>query len=164
MPKEEKEFDPNQTIVSKITHSKHRSLMYWLTGLGTVGAALIALNAFTGLNLRPAWGFEVEQLAAADVTTKQKLERVMELQDTTADTITELRKGQLEIRVHQIDREKRELRRELAGHQQRAEEYRQREQPVPGWLLTSITDTESALRELDEERERVEARIRALAQ
>ena len=157
--KKEEEFDPNTTMVGRIVHSKRFSLMAWLTALATVGAAVVALNTFTGLNFRPAWGYETERLAAADVEIKQRLDRVLEIQDGVSRSVVGLKKGQLELRLEQIARQKRELRRELAGHQSTAQQFRDRSEPVPGWLHTAITDAESAIGELDHERGRVESQL-----
>jgi len=111
--------------------------------IGATGATIIALNTFTGLNFRPAWGYEVEQLVSDDV----------ELQ---------LNKGQYELRLHQIDRERRELRRELADHQSRAQEFRNKNEPVPSWLRSTIADTETSIKELGDERRVVETKLLGL--
>ncbi len=165
MPEEAQEFDPSKTTVSKaVNTAAKRKITMWLTGIATLGAAVVALNTFTGLNFRPAWGYEIEKVAAADVEIKQRLDRVLQIQDTTSRAIGDLKKGQLELRVKQIEREKRELRRELAGHQTRAEGFRSRSEPVPQWLLDTIADSESSIGELDQERNRVESQLLELEQ
>ena len=165
MSQEAQEFDPSKTTVSKaVNHAARKRILVWCGSVATIGAALVAINTFTGLNFRPAWGYEIEKVAAADVEIRKQLESVLEIQGTTARALGELKKGQLELRLKQIDREKRELRRELAGHQTRAQAFRDRSEPVPQWLLSTIADSESAIGELDEERDLVERQILELTQ
>ena len=130
--------------------------------IGAVGATIIALNTFTGLNFRPAWGHEVEQLVAADVEVMKRLDNILMIQDSTSKNLLQLNKGQYELRLHQIDRERRELRREMADHQSRAQEFRNSGEPVPSWLRTTIADTETSIKELGEERQTVETKLLGL--
>ena len=130
--------------------------------VGVLVATVSALNTFTGLNFRPAWGYEVEQLVAADVQIMQRLERILLIQDSTSKNLLQLNTGQYELRLHQIDRERRELRRELAEHQSRAQEFRDKSEPVPSWLRSTIADTETSIKELAEERRVVETKLLGL--
>ena len=158
---EEKQEKPAVTVNS----AARKRLFVWLGSIATIGAALVAINTFTGLNFRPAWGYEIEQRVAAEAEIQQRLQRVLEIQDTTSRSIVDLKKGQLELRIGQIDRKKREIRRELAGHQTRAQDdYRSKGLAVPGWLLDSIADAESTIKELDGERDLVERQILELTQ
>lgn len=161
MPDKNEEFDPSKTVIK---HAARKKIGVWIGTVAAAGAALVAINTFTGLNFRPAWGYEIERVAASDKAIQKRLDSVLQIQDATSRAIGDLKKSQLELRIRQIDREKRELRRELAGHQTRAQEFRDRSEPVPGWLLSTIADSESAIRELDEERDLAERQILELAQ
>ncbi len=149
--------DNNPPVV--VTEPKRKRLMVVITTIGTCGVAIIALNTFTGLNFRPAWGYETEQLAASDILIMQRLDKVLQIQDATSRTVLELNKGQYQLRLNQIDRQKRELRRELAEHQARAQDFRDIPEPVPSWLRDTIADTETSLDELSIERSTVETKI-----
>ena len=41
--------------------------------VGVLVASLSALNTFTGLNFRPAWGYEIEQSISSDKETQAAL-------------------------------------------------------------------------------------------
>jgi hypothetical protein len=151
---------PNQNQPpAAVPQKKRMTPMAVLATIGSVGAVLIALNTFTGLNFRPAWGHEIEQLVSSDVLILQRLDKVLEIQDATSRTVLELNKGQYQLRLNQIDRQKRELRRELAEHQSRAQQFRDDSQPVPSWIRSTIADTETTLDELSNERSQVETKI-----
>ena len=127
--------------------------------IAALGAAIVALNTFTGLNFRPAWGYEIEHLVASDSATQQRLDMILEIQDSTSRTILQLSKGQYELRLHQMDRERREVRRELAEYQTRAEGYRDNNEAVPSWLSERILDSEEILEELDSEKDQIETKL-----
>jgi len=163
---EEKDTTPEEKVVPK----KYYKPMAIITAIGAIGIAIVALNTFTGLNFRPAWAYETEALADADFQlqesmeetnerVQQRLDRVLQTQDKSSRTILELSKGQYGLKITQIDRQKRELRRELADHQQRAQVFRDRTEVVPGWLRDSIADTETSIEELGNERGRVETQL-----
>lgn len=153
----------SEVAPSVVHHTKKKwTPMAIAATIGTVGATIIALNTFTGLNFRPAWGHEIEQLAAADVEVMQRLDNILLIQDSTSKNLLQLNKGQFELRLYQIDRERRELRRELADHQSRAQGFRDGGQPVPSWLRSTIADTETTLKELAEERNVVETKLLGL--
>jgi len=152
---------PDEKAVAAV-HKKKVTPMVVLSTVGAIGATIIALNAFTGLNFRPAWGHEVEQLAAADVEVMQRLDNILQIQDSTSKNLLQLNKGQFELRLYQIDRERREFRRELADHQSRAQGFRDDGDPVPSWLRSTIADTETSLKELAEERHVVETKLLGL--
>jgi hypothetical protein len=165
----------NITPEEKVAPKKNYKPMAILTAIGTIGVAIVALNTFTGLNFRPAWAYEIEALSDADTQlqeqmddtnkrVQQRLDRVLKAQDTSSRTILDLSKGQYGIKLNQIDREKRELRRELADRQQRAQVFRDRSEVVPGWLRDSIADTETSIEELGNERGRVEIQLLELEQ
>jgi hypothetical protein len=159
MPEEQNIEAPKDHAEVASEPKKKRSLMVIISSIGAFGVALIALNTVTGLNFRPAWGYETEQLAASDVLIMQRLEKVLQIQDATSRTVLELNKGQYQLRLNQIDRQKRELRRELAEHQERAQKFRDESQPVPSWLRNTIVDTDTSLDELSIERSTVETKI-----
>jgi hypothetical protein len=156
-----KDFDAQPAVVASTPKRKWTPTMI-LGTIGATGAALIALNAISGLNFRPAWGYEVEQLVAADVQIMKRLDTILLIQDSTSKNLLQLNKGQYELRLHQIDRERRELRRELADHQSRAQGFRDSGEQVPSWLRTTIADTETSLKELGEERRIVETKLLGL--
>ncbi len=165
MAEEEKEFDPSKTVVQQsVNKAARRRIITWVGGFATVGAGIVALQTFTGLNFRPVWAYELEKVAAAEVRIQQRLESVLKIQDATSRSVLELKQGQLELRLKQIEREKRELRREMAEHQTRAQEFRDRGEPVPGWLRSTIVDTESDLDALEEEKRRATTQLLELEQ
>lgn len=143
---------------------KKRHPMAIVATIGTVGVAIVALNTFTGLNFRPAWAYETEQLAAVDADVIERLDKMLLIQDSTSKNMLRLNKGQYQLRLHQIDREKRELRRELAEHQSRAQEFRDNSETVPSWLRDSIADTTTSIDELTAERRTVENKLLELGE
>jgi hypothetical protein len=165
------------TAPAQATQKKNLRPMAILGAIAAVGATIVALNTFTGLNFRPAWAYETENLgivdaelmkkiedtnnvlAASDVMIQQRLDAVLQIQDATSRTILELNKGQYGLKLDQIDRQKRELRRELAEHQSRAQVFRDRNEIVPGWLRSTIADTETTIEELNNERSRVAVQL-----
>jgi len=156
-----KDFDAQPAVAKPVAKKKWTPMMI-LGTIGAVGGALIAINAISGLNFRPAWGHEVEQLAATDKKVMERLDNILMIQDSTSKNLLQLNKGQYELRLHQIDRERRELRRELAEHQSRAQEFRDNGQTVPAWLRGTIADTNTSLTELAEERSVVETKLLGL--
>jgi hypothetical protein len=156
-----KDFDA-QPAVAVAAPKKKWTPMVVLGTIGAVGGALIAINAISGLNFRPAWGYEVIQLASEDAKIMKRLDTILLIQDSTSKNLLQLNKGQYELRLHQIDRERRELRRELAEHQSRAQEFRDDGEPVPSWLRSTIADTDTSLTELAEERRIVETKLLGL--
>ena len=163
---EEKDTAPEEKVVQK----KNYRPMAVITAIGAIGLAIVALNTFTGLNFRPAWAYETEALAATDIEfqkmmdatneeSQQRLEKVIRTQDTSSRVLLELSKGQYGLKLSQIDRKKRELRRDLADHQSRAQVFRDQGEVVPGWLRDSIADTETSIEELGNERSRVETQL-----
>jgi len=156
-----KDFDA-QPVATTPMAKKKWTPMAILGFIGAVGATIIALNTFTGLNFRPAWGYEVEQLVSADKKVMDRLDNILMIQDSTSKNLLQLNKGQYELRLHQIDRERRELRRELADHQSRAQTFRNDGDPVPSWLRSTIADTETSIKELGDERRIVETKLLGL--
>ncbi len=138
--------------LKEITQHKRFPWMAGLTVVATLGGVLIALNAFTGLNLRPAWGFEVEQLASESVQVQEMLKKATDERDVAAKVIINLRKGQLDLKVEQIKDDQRDLRRELTRQRVQRDEYQQKEEPVPGWLDDGISDTNAAIQELEDDK------------
>lgn len=153
------QFDPNSTIIKKLTSKKSMTWMTVLGGIGAVGGALVALNAFTGLNLRPAWGYEVENLLAADSEIKLQIDEATDTSVRAAQAIVELTRGQLHLKVDQITAEQRELRRELARSKASADDYKKEQGSVPEWLTDTISDTQHQLRELEGKKEQARRRL-----
>ena len=151
-----------QPVAAAPVAKKKWTPMATLGFIAAVGATIVALNTFTGLNFRPAWGYEVEQLVSSDKKVMERLDNILMIQDSTSKNLLQLNKGQYELRLHQIDRERRELRREMAEHQSRAQEFRDKGEPVPSWLRSTIADTETSIKELGEERQTVETKLLGL--
>jgi len=149
---------PEETNVTEPT-KKRITPMVVLSTIAAVGATIVALNTFTGLNFRPAWAYEVETLAAADFEVQQRLDKILEIQDSTSKTILQLSREQYNMRIYQIDRERREVRRELSEYETRAEQYRSRNEAIPTWLSERILDSEDVLEELATEKSQIENKI-----
>ena len=146
--------------------SKTRRWFVVATAIATLGGVLVAFNAFFGLNLRPAWGYEIEkiqkaqtELVAGDMKIQQQIEQVQQSVQLPFKQIHELQRGQLDLRQHQIRGDQRELRRELARQRQSEQEYRTKGTPVPRWLSDAISDTEHQIEELDGEKRQVQERL-----
>jgi len=155
---------PNDNVAA--SHKKKVTPMVVFGTIAALGAAIVALNSFTGLNFRPAWGYEIEQLVESDNQqvasnnqTQQRLDMILEIQDSTSRTILQLSKGQYELRLNQIDRERREIRRELAEYQTRAQNHRNNGERVPDWLSERILDSEENLDELDSEKDQIQNKL-----
>jgi hypothetical protein len=127
--------------------------------VGVLVASISALNAFTGLNFRPAWGYEIEQSIIFDEQTQIQLDKIFEVLDSTNRTILELQKGQYELQIGMIDRQKWELRNELAGHKAQQKGYTRNAATVPAWLQHLVDDTAVSIRKLDEARSRIERKL-----
>ena len=135
--------------LKEITQHKRFPWMAGLTAVATLGAVLIAVNAFTGLNLRPAWGFEVEQLEADSIQVQEMLKTATGERELGAKAIINLKKGQLDLKVEQIRDDQRDLRRELTRQRVQRDEYQQKGEPVPNWLDNGISDTNAQIQELE---------------
>lgn len=127
--------------------------------VGVLVASLTALNTFTGLNFRPAWGYEIEQSMASDQETQALLTNVIATQDEMNLIIIDLQKGQYELQMGMIDREKWGLRKELSDHKIRAKSYTRNAASVPEWLQDLVASTDAKIKKLDEERKRIERKM-----
>jgi hypothetical protein len=123
--------------------------------VGVLVASLSALNTFTGLNFRPAWGYEIEQSMASDKETQALLATVIETQSEMNQLIIDLQQAQYELQIGMIDGEKWELRKELSDHRKHTKSYRNNSASVPEWLQILVSDTESKIKILDEERRKI---------
>jgi len=139
--------------LKEITQHKRFPWMAGLTVVATLGGVLIALNAFTGLNLRPAWGFEVEELEASSVQVQELLKKATDEREVAGKVIIDLKKNQLDIKVEQIKDNQRELRRDLTRQRVLRDEYQQKEEPVPDWLSDGISDTDTQIQELEDDKQ-----------
>lgn len=146
--------------LKEITQHKRFPWMAGLTAVATLGGVLIALNAFTGLNLRPAWGFEVEELEADSVQVQELLKRATDEREVAGKAILDLKRNQLDLKVEQIKDDQRDLRRELTRQRVQRDEYQQKAEPVPEWLNDGISDTEAQIHDLEGDKQ--EARDRKL--
>lgn len=147
------EFDPNSTIIQRVL--KHRRTINWMVilgGIGTIGGALLALNTFTGLNLRPAWGFEVDKLQKQQMRIEEIIKRSSKQVEDTARNLLDLNRSQIQIKIKQIEFDRREARRELTELQLQAEKYRNNGERVPSFISSGISDTKERLQQLDEEK------------
>ena len=152
-----KETAKETTPASDVT--KRQKWMWTLGIVAALGGTITAITTLTGVNLRPAWGYEIAQLTKTDTGHAEKLQRLERVQGTTTRVLETLQRGQYDIRLDQIDRSRRETRRELAEHQTRAEGFRRESQPVPGWLRNAISDAEGELERLADERRGLEAKL-----
>lgn len=155
----EKEFDPNSTIIKKLTTKKSITWMSVLGGIGAVGGALVAVNAFTGLNLRPAWGFEVDDLQKKQARVEQLLEKSTEQLGQAVSGILDLNRAQLDLKIKQIEFDRREARRELTELQLQADKYKTSGEPIPSFITTGISDMKETIRSLDEEKADAQSRL-----
>ncbi len=135
--------------LKELTQHKRFPRMAGLTVVATLGAVLIAVNAFTGLNLRPAWGFEVEQLEADSIQVQELLKKATDEREVVGKAIINLTRGQLDLKVEQIRDNQRDLRRELTRQRVQRDEYQQKGEPVPDWLDNGISDTNAQIQELE---------------
>lgn len=153
--------------------------------IGVLVGALTALNTFTGLNFRPAWGYEIEQTTIhADETramlttvmerqeemnsiltdlhaeeTRAMLTTFMEQQEEMNNNILDLQQVQYELQIGMIVREKWELRRELSDHKRTTKSYRRNSASVPEWLQIMVIETEMQIKKLDEQRRKIERKL-----
>jgi len=155
----DKEFDPNNTIIKKITHNRGMNWMAILGGIGTIGAALVAINAFTGLNLRPAWGFEVDKLMQQQGRVETILQKTNDQLEGAAQHLLRLNKEQLQLKIKQIELDRREARRELTELQLQREKHRTAGTSVPNFISAGISDTQERIRQLDEDKADAQTRL-----
>jgi hypothetical protein len=135
--------------------------------IGAILAVVTALNSFTGLNFRPAWGYEIEN----SITTDETLTIFDEQSQIYLDTITEALEEQRGVasdmqqdlymlQIDMIDRQKWELRNELAAQQSQGKSYRSNSAAVPAWIQNAVADTEAKINQLNKERSRIERKMR----
>lgn len=138
--------------------------------IGVLVAALTALNTFTGLNFRPAWGYEIEQvtttsyatqieLATIHAVVQTQLVTIIEAQEEINRTVLELREIQYVLQIEMIDREKWELRKELADHMARIKSYRNNAASIPPWLQKLVDDTDMKIKRLNSTRNKIERKL-----
>ena len=138
--------------------------------IGVLVASLSALNTFTGLNFRPAWGYEIEQVTTTSFATQTELSDIhalvqsqlviiIEAQDEMNRMIIDLQQVQYELQIGIIDREKWELRKELADHKSRAKSYRNNSASIPAWLQDLVDDTDTKIKKLDDARFKIERKL-----
>lgn len=152
-------INPNDTFVGRLKHKKTMGLMAVLAGIGTLGAAIVALNALTGLNLRPAWGFEVDALKQQQMRVEELLEKSGKQTEISARRILELNRSQLEIRIQQIESDRREARRELTQLKLQAEKEHESNGRIPSFITRGISDLNERIRIMDETKASAQSRL-----
>ena len=128
--------------------------------IGAVGTALVALEQFFGVLIRPAWAWETAELEEKYKEQRQEIQQIQLIQQESIDILSEvsrsgqaqltnLNKGQLRLQLQLYRIERRDLNRELARFQALEAEMRARNQPVPASVIQSISDTQSEIHEND---------------
>lgn len=102
-----------------------------ITTILTLSGVITASNVIFGLNVRPAWAWEV-----ASLNVKQ-----------------------LHLQIRQFNSDRREYNRDLARYKAMSAEYIQRGESVPDWLIKEIADLESDIKALDEEKDAAQQQI-----
>lgn len=129
-------------MATKDLFGKYRKATIILGTVAALGTAITASNVIFGVNLRPAWAWETQQL--------QK--------DFNAEIVS-LSVKQLRLKIKQLNSDRREYNRDLAKFQLIAEEYRRGNESVPGWLAEAIANAESDINEIDKEKGAAQAQI-----
>ena len=73
--------------------------------------------------------------------------------------ILDLQQVQYELQIGMIDREKWELRKELADHKSRVKSYRNNSASIPAWLQDLVDDTDAQIQKLNEARFKIERKL-----
>ena len=110
--------------------------------IATLGSAITGAKIIGDSGYRPILKGEVEHVLPAEDYREQQL--------ATKQRIDGLNKRQLKVREDQLNSDRREFKRGLGDDKERAEEYRRRQEPVPGFLTEDISDGESRLKEIDD--------------
>lgn len=111
--------------------SKYRKSAVIITTILTLGSVITASNVIFGLNVRPAWAYEL-----ASLNIKQ-----------------------LHIQIKQFNADRREYNRDLAKYKVLASEYIRGGESAPDWLIQAIADTEEDIKKLDEEKAAAQQQI-----
>jgi len=128
--------------------------------VGMTGTALVGLEQFFGVPIRPAWAWETAELEEKYREQRQEIQQIQLIQQESIDILSEvsrsgqvqltnLNKGQLRLQLQLYRIERRDLNRELARFQALEAEMRARDQPVPASVIQSISDTQSEIHEND---------------
>ena len=86
-------------------------------------------------------------------------ENYREQQLATQQQFKDLNDRQLKVREKQLNSDRREFKRGLGDDKERAEEYRRRQEPVPGFLTEDISDGESTLKEIDDAKDAIQKQL-----
>ncbi len=111
--------------------SKYRKSAVIITTIIMLGSVITASNVIFGLNVRPAWAYEL-----ASLNIKQ-----------------------LHIQIKQFNADRREYNRDLAKYKVLASEYIRGGESAPDWLIQAIADTEEDIKKLDEEKAAAQQQI-----
>ena len=106
----------------------------------TLGGAMAASESIIGFPVRPVIAAELKDLEETIIRQQTQ-------------SIAPLLRKQTEISMRVLRQDERELRRERARLYEQREGYRNDSNPIPGWLLQTISDTEQ---ELDEIRDSIQ--------
>ncbi len=135
--------------------------------IGAILAVVTALNSFTGLNFRPAWGYEIEQAIVTDTQliifdeeSQIYLDAINEALEEQARTIMDNTSRIYALQIDMIDRQKWELRNELAAQQSQGKSYRSNAATVPAWIQNAVAATEAKIDTLNKQRARIERKMR----
>jgi hypothetical protein len=118
------------------THKKILAITGVIIG---IGGTFTALNTIFGVQVRPAWAWELQAL-----------------NETASTQIKDLREEQLRLRLEQLEADRRTYSRELVQQRIVREEYVNNNQIVPLWLRQSIQDYENEIRKVDERRKEIQ--------
>ena len=129
-------------MATKDLFGKYRKATIILGTVAALGTAITASNVIFGVNVRPAWAWETERL-----------------QTDFSSEIASLNIKQLYLQIKHLNSDRREYNRDLAKYKLMAEEYRRRNESVPGWLAQEIADTESDIKTINEEKEAAQKQI-----
>ena len=111
--------------------AKYKKTTVILTTIITLGSAITATNVIFGLNVRPAWAWELSSLNVK----------------------------QLHLQVKQLNSDRREYNRDLAKYKVLASEYTRGGEAVPDWLIQAIANAESDIKKIDEEKAAAQQQI-----
>jgi hypothetical protein len=128
--------------------------------IGTIGTALVALEQFFGVPIRPAWAWETAELEEKYKEQRQEIQQIQLIQQESIDILSEvsrsgqaqltnLNKGQLRLQLHLYKIERRDLNRELARFQALEAQILARGETVPDSIIRSVSDTQSEIHEID---------------
>lgn len=138
--------------------------------IGTIGTALVALEQFFGVPVRPAWAWETAELEKQYKEQRQELQQIQIIQQESIDILSEvsrsgqeqltnLNKGQLRLQLQLYKIERRDLNREFARFQALEAQILSRGEVVPDSIIRSISDTQSEIHDIDKMHEVIQNKL-----